>query len=89
VSGDDWPCEAYGPDGLAVGARCFVAGELGRRVCGSAADCAEVMGAERRRVFRRLQELAAAGDPVAVELAEAFGTPDGLLGGDDADPPPP
>ena len=32
MGGDDWHCEAYGPDAPS-NARCVVAGEVGRRVC--------------------------------------------------------
>lgn len=79
-----WPCEAYGDAGVAIGAAlCFQAPALGERVCDTADQCARVMGHERRRVFRRLSELAAdpAGDPVYREIADEFATPDDLLGG--------
>lgn len=78
----DWPCEAYGPDGLEHGARCFLAGKLGERLCGTSIACGYIMAAERRRVFRRIQQLAAAGDPLGMELAAAFTDPDQLLGGE-------
>ena len=77
-----WSCEAYGPAGAEYGALCFVAGELGARVCADAAECAGTMAAERRRLFQRINELAAAGDdPTFAELADEFGGPDELLGG--------
>lgn len=84
----DWPCEAYGEAGLDVGARCFRAAELGARLCADAGECAALMGDERRRVFRRIQEWAAEGDPVAGLLAEDFPTPESLLGGEEDRPPP-
>jgi hypothetical protein len=77
----EWDCEAYGPDGRGFGALCFLSGELGKRKCVSKAECAGAMGGQRRRVFRRIQELAAAGDPVGVDLAETFTDPEQLLGG--------
>jgi hypothetical protein len=75
-----WPCEAYGPVGLEVGAVCFI-GDLGRRVCSSAAVCAEVMTDCRENIFGRLQELAAGGDLFYVELAAGFSSAADLLGG--------
>lgn len=80
-----WDCEAYGPEGTAHGALCFAAGDLGERVCRSEGECAELMAGERRRVFGRINELAAA-DPDFAYLAEQFTSPDQLLGGDE--PPP-
>ena len=75
-----WDCEAYGPEGRTVGALCFFADEW-ERVCATAADCAAAMHQERRRVHGRFVEMAAAGDPVAQELARTFTDPDHLLGG--------
>jgi hypothetical protein len=79
---DEWACEAYGDDGADVGARCFVSGALGVRSCESRQVCAGVMADERRRVYRRMQELAATGDPVMVDLAAEFTRPDQLLNAD-------
>jgi hypothetical protein len=77
-----WDCEAYGPGPAAeIGAVCFVAGELGKRVCGDLAECQQVMTAERQRVFRRISERAAAGDETAAFLAGEFTNPEQLLGG--------
>lgn len=78
-----WDCEAYGAEGTKIGALCFVSGELGDRVCRTAGECSDQMGSERQRVFRRINELAAAGDPVGAHLAEAFTSPDEILGGDE------
>ena len=75
-----WSCEAYGPDGARVGALCFVS-ERGARSCLSPAQCGAVMGGERRRVFRAINELAAGGDLAAAELADLFAAPGELLGG--------
>lgn len=80
MTGGDWACEAYGAEGAGVGALCFAAAP-GRRVCDSQQVCARVMGAERQRVFDRIQELAARGDPDAQYLAGEFPSPEGLLGG--------
>lgn len=75
-----WHCEAYGPDAAHLGALCFV-GELLAGRCRSADRCREVMTAERERLFARIQELAAAGDPTGTWLAGQFTSPDQLLGG--------
>lgn len=80
---DDWDCTAYGPEVRAVGALCFFA-ELNERMCGSLEECRTKMTAERQRVFRRISELSAAGDPAAVHLEGEFSSPDQLL---DNDPP--
>jgi hypothetical protein len=78
-----WPCEAYGTEGLEVGAACFLSPDLGGRVCDTAAQCSRVMGHERRHLYRRLNELAAddTADPVYREILEGITTPDELLGG--------
>jgi hypothetical protein len=77
----EFDCTAYGPEGRELGALCFISSELGKRMCASQAECAAVMDAERRRVFARIQELASQGDPVGIDLAEAFTDPGQLLGG--------
>jgi hypothetical protein len=81
-----WPCEAYGPEGLEFGALCFMSAD--ERVCASPADCARAMASERRRVFRRINELAASGSETGELLADKFTRPGQLLGGqaDEADP---
>src|SRR3954451_2044649 len=71
-NGADWPCSAYGPEGLAAGARCFRSAEPGEWVCSSRAVCEDFMAAERQRVFRRINELAATGDPDFADLDAAF-----------------
>ncbi len=81
---DQWDCEAYGPDARVFGALCFFAGQ-GERACTSRAMCSTSMAAERRRMFARIRELAADGDPTGIDLAEAFTDPDQLLGGGGAD----
>lgn len=85
MSGDTWACTAYGPDGLRVGALCFVADKDQRR-CPSRADCERVMHDERRRLYRRLQIAAAAGDELWASVLADIDGPDELLGG--ADPTP-
>jgi hypothetical protein len=75
-----WPCEAYGPEGPEFGAVCFI-GDLNRRVCESSAECHATVQRERERVYGRLQELAATGDPGFVALAAEFTSPDQLLNG--------
>lgn len=79
-----WDCVAYGPDGAKVGALCFVAGH-GERRCESRSECAETVGREQQRVFRRINEMAAHGDEVGMILAEEFTRPDQLLNGDDGE----
>jgi hypothetical protein len=76
-----WDCEAYGPEPAEIGAICFVSGELGKRVCTDAAECHRAMAAERQRVFRRINELAATGNADMAYLAEEFTSPEQLLGG--------
>ena len=72
-------CEAYGPEGQDAGAVCFLSAQAGKRVCGSQGECAAAMAAERRRVFRRISELAAGGDETAAYLAQQFSSPEQLL----------
>lgn len=83
---DQWDCTAYGPDGSDFGALCFFA-EQGERACRSRTMCSMSMAAERRRVFQRIGELAAAGDLTGIGLAEAFTEPEQLLGGGSAATP--
>ena len=78
---DAFVCSAYGPDGRDAGAICFVSGEPGKRVCTSAEQCHEVMTAERQRVWQRIQDGAARGDPDLAFLAGEFSDPSQLLGG--------
>lgn len=78
----DWPCEAYGAEALAFGARCFFA-DLQKRDCIDPEDCHARMGEERQRIFRAIQEHAAAGEPVYGQLADDFPTPGDLLGGNE------
>jgi hypothetical protein len=82
VTDDDFTCDAYGPDPevRAAGARCFFA-EPGKRVCASLAECREKMTAERQRVWQRIQDGAARGEPDMVFLAGEFSGPEQLLGG--------
>jgi len=76
-----WDCDAYGPDLREVGALCFFAGELGKRTCTSLTACREAMVTERKRVFRRINEMAAEGNPDGEYLAEEFTNPGQILGG--------
>ena len=74
----DWACTAYGPE---VPATCFFqeAGET----CTSLEQCQERMKGERQRVYRRMQELAAHGDPMWADISDEFTNPEGLLNADD------
>jgi len=80
----DWPCDAYGPDPevRAAGALCFFA-DTGKRLCASPEECREKMTAERQRVWQRIQDGAARGEPDMVYLAGEFTRPEQLLGGGD------
>lgn len=82
---DDFSCEAYGADLAALGALCFFSGALGGRVCADPGECHRAIAAERQRVFRRIQELAASGDETAAYLAGEFTRPEQLLGGSGQD----
>jgi hypothetical protein len=75
-----WYCEAYGPEGIKVGAVCFF--QLSR-VCSSEGECRDRMAAERQRAYRIIQERAAAGDPEMAHLAEVFAKPADLLNAED------
>jgi len=86
VPEDDFDCEAYGPaPEMGVAALCFFANP-GSRVCAGPSVCHTRMTAERQRVFARIQEMAAAGDPDGAYLAGEFTSPDQLLGGGAGDP---
>jgi hypothetical protein len=80
-----WDCDAYGPEGTLAGALCFFAGGLGTRVCTSPEECREKMATERQRLWQRIQDRAARGDPDMVHLAAEFTGPEQLLGGEQAD----
>lgn len=75
---EQWACEAYGPEGIDIGALCFFA-EQDQRACISRAMCSLSMNAERNRVHDRIRELAARGDPVGAYLAQEFTSPDQIL----------
>ena len=75
-----WDCQAYGRGGEAVGALCFFA-EPGTRSCRTEGECHAHLAAERVRVFDRIGEMAAAGNPVGLYLASEFTAPEQLLGG--------
>lgn len=81
----EWACEAYGPESVDVGALCFLAGDLGTRVCADRAVCNTTMTAERQRVFARIQERAAAPDADDTDrfLAAEFTSPEQLLNAED------
>lgn len=67
-----WDCEAYGPE--VAGAICFFA-EPHERVCSSQEECSARMAAQRQRIFRRISELSAAGNPTFAYLEGKFSTP--------------
>lgn len=75
-----WDCEAYGPEGRGFDALCFFA-RPGERSCADPDQCHEKMTAERQRIFDRIMEQAAKGDPTAAYLAREFTDPSQLLGG--------
>lgn len=77
----DWICSAYGEDGARVGALCFFSPTPGTRECLSELQCRLSLHTERRRVWKKINELADAGDPNGVFMRDAFNGPDELLGG--------
>lgn len=79
----DWPCRAYGDDPAVteLGAWCFVA-ELFTRTCMDRLVCALEVNAAGQRIYRRISELAATGNPTSEYLAEIFTSPDVIFGGD-------
>lgn len=79
-----WDCEAYGPEGKEFGALCFFAGD-NKRTCSTEAVCRDRLAAERQRVFRTIQEHAAAGDATAAFLADEITSPEQILGGGETD----
>ncbi|MFF2088580.1 hypothetical protein ACFVVM_32755 [Nocardia sp. NPDC058176] len=82
-----WPCSAYGADLDETGTMCFVAG-LGERRCAHLDECREVISEEQRRVYRRINELAAHGDDVWAELSLDITDPTQLLNGEEHDDEP-
>ncbi|MBL1079733.1 hypothetical protein JK358_35565 [Nocardia sp. 2] len=78
----DWYCDGYGAPPAVAGAWCFVA-ELYTRTCADPAECHRQMTAARQRAYRMTSERAAAGDPVAVEMAKDLARPEQFHGGDD------
>lgn len=65
-----------------MGAWCFVASRIGERKCIDPAICHAVVMASRQQIFQRIQARAAAGDPVFVDLAEVFTSPDQIMSAD-------
>jgi hypothetical protein len=85
----DWPCEAYGEQGLDLGVLCFVA-DPGDRSCHSRAACSLVMAAERRRVYVRLQDMAGQTEDrysaeIAAYILAGIDGPGDILGGRDGE----
>lgn len=87
MSAAGWECEAYGQDAPPpLRGVCFV--EQAQARCPGPRTCREVMTLERRRVWERLQAMAA-GDvgswedqAVAVEVLRGLSGPSELLGGE-------
>ena len=75
-----WDCEAYGPAGKTIDARCFFT-DPGARSCSTQAECRDRMAGERTRIYERIQNLAAAGDPIWQYLAEEITDPQQILSG--------
>lgn len=79
-----WDCEGYGEDLPAeLGDLCFHSA-AGR--CADQAQCHARMVGTRQKMFRRINELAAAGDPDFEYLAGEFSSPSQLLNADDDEP---
>lgn len=70
-----WPCTAYQNEAVL---RCFF---TVNGVCDDLIECHSRMWQERARVYRAIQEQAAAGDEAAVVLAERIVSPDALRPG--------
>jgi hypothetical protein len=80
---EPWYCEAYGPRAPKAETLCFIAPGPVPRACASPETCRETMAAERQRVWRRINEMAASGDPDGEFLAGEFTDPAQILGGGD------
>jgi hypothetical protein len=78
-------CTAYGPEPLPFTSPCFVEAVYGP--CERLSRCLAVMAMERQRMWNHLNELALAGDEIAIGLLHDFDSPDELLGGRQADEP--
>jgi hypothetical protein len=76
-----WACEAYGTDGLAVGALCFYAAQH-KRNCISYIVCATRLAAEREQLYARMVELAANGMSDYAEMLKDISGPEELLRAD-------
>jgi hypothetical protein len=75
-------CEAYGEGSRELGIGCFVGRPGGAFApCREAEHCRERLTRARQRLYRLIQQRAAAGDTMAIEFAAMFPTPDHLLGG--------
>lgn len=79
-----WDCEAYGEELPKDLATCFFQ-EV--QHCVSETECHARMVGQRQFAYRRMQELAATGDPVWVEVAEHFPDPSTILNADRDTPP--
>lgn len=73
---DAWACVAYG---RVPAFACFFS-EVGR-VCRSDQECETSIAAERQRVWRKIEEGAAAGDPYMVAMSKEITGPDDIFGG--------
>jgi hypothetical protein len=78
---EEWPCEAYGVEGQALGLLCFFSGYEWDRSCDTRDQCHIAMTLERQRVFDVIHEKAREGDEVSAYLATQFTSPEQLLGG--------
>ena len=81
-----WACEAYGRSALQYGMLCFFAA-TDARTCATHAQCHAMMNMERERVWRRLHELAAAGDEDWADVLGDLDGPQDLLRASDAELP--
>lgn len=73
----DWQCAAYGEGGPHD---CFVG--LGQP-CANRQQCTDRMADVRQRVYRGIQERAAAGDPTMATLANDYTSPVDIFPSDD------
>lgn len=75
MESEPWACVAYG---RVPSNACFFS-EAGR-VCISVQECETSIDAEKKRVWRAIQEGAAAGDPFMVDVSKEITSPSDIFG---------
>ncbi|MGW4241235.1 hypothetical protein [Nocardia sp. NPDC004722] len=82
----DWYCQGLGEPPAASGGWCFVAAPY-TRTCADLTECRAAMAGARSASYRRVSELAAAGDPDWAAVARQLARPDQFHGGPDSGDP--